>query len=81
MPAIYPRDLVLDSEGTWGERIVVFESRQLLSYWQSEAVKDEVAREEVREMIAILGRLLTQMAIICLIEEPLLIVDICIGCR
>jgi hypothetical protein len=43
---------------------MVFESRQIVPYWQSEYVKDEVAREEVRELVAILGRLMTKVAII-----------------
>ena len=64
MPAVHSRDAIIASESAWGEFILVFEQRKMKRYWQSEASKDQIIREEVREMVAILGNLICKMAIL-----------------
>jgi len=63
MAGVHSREEVIESEGFWGKWIFVFEEGDLKRYWRSDAVMDRVIREEVREMIAILGRLMVEMTI------------------
>ena len=63
MPAIHPRHVLIDSEGFWGKFVFVQESGDLEQYWMSNAAKDPYYRDQIREMVAILGSLLFEMLI------------------
>jgi len=63
MPSVLPRDVILASEGFWGDFLYVREGSTLKKYWESEAVEDEEIREQVREMVAVLGSLILDMVI------------------
>ena len=63
MPAVHPRDIIINSEGFWGKFIFLREDGELVRYWKSRAARDRSYREEVREMVAILGSLIFEMII------------------
>jgi len=63
MPGVHSREVIVNSEGFWGKWIFVWENGELKRYWRSEAVGDKIIREEIREMVAILGRLMCEMTI------------------
>jgi len=63
MPAVHPRDMVISSEGFWGMFVFVRESDESKQYWMSNAAKDPYYRDQIREMVAILGSLLFEMLI------------------
>ena len=63
MPAVHSRETVINAEGFWGKLIFVQEDGVLKRYWQSRASKDRTYREEIREMVAILGSLVFEMII------------------
>jgi hypothetical protein len=44
--------------------VFIYEDGEVKPYWQSDAAKDESKREEIREMVAILGSLVFDMVII-----------------
>jgi hypothetical protein len=63
MPSVYPRDLILSSEAFWADLLYVREDGGLKKYVRSKGVDDEDVREEVREMVAVLGDLIFDMII------------------
>lgn len=63
MPSVPPRELILTSEGFWGDLMYVREGATLKKYWESEAVENEEVREQVRGMVAVIGSLIFDMII------------------
>jgi len=64
MPAVWSRETVVSAEAFWGRFIFVREDGQLKAYWKSNAAKNADYREEIREMVAILGSLVFEMIIL-----------------
>lgn len=64
MPGVHSREVIVDSEGFWGRWIFLQEDGEVKRYWRSDAcVKEKIIREEVREMVAILGKIILEMVI------------------
>ena len=63
MPAVWPREMIVSAEAFWGRFIFVREDGELKQYWKSKAAKDASYREEIREMVGILGSLVFEMII------------------
>lgn len=63
MPAVWSREIVVSAEPFWGKFIFVGEEGELKEYWKSKAARDASYREEIREMVAILGSLVFEMII------------------
>ena len=63
MPGVHSRATVISAEGFWAKFIFVREDGELKQYLNSNVVKSATYREEVREMVAILGRLIFEMVI------------------
>ena len=55
MPGIHPRALIKDSEGLWGKWVYIHERQRIRPYWASTMCKYSLSREEIREMVAMLG--------------------------
>jgi hypothetical protein len=63
MAGVHSRQVIVDSEGFWGKWIFMFEDGELKRYWRSDAVHNVITRERVREMVAILGKIILEIAI------------------
>lgn len=63
MPGVSSRATVINAEGFWAKYIYVREEGELRKYLNSNAAKSPTYREEVREMVAILGRLIFEVVI------------------
>jgi len=63
MPGVHPRDLIIRSEGFWSDSLHIHENGRVVRYWSSNAVRKADAREEVREMVAVLGLHILQIII------------------
>jgi hypothetical protein len=63
MPGVHSRATVVNAEGFWAKFIFVREDGELKQYLNSNIVKSATYREEVREMVAMLGRLIFEMVI------------------
>ena len=68
MVGIHSRNKVLQFEPYWGNHITCHEAvtsptGKLVKYWRTEAVGSEDMRENVREMVALLGSIIFEMII------------------
>ena len=63
MPGVHSREMIINSEGFWAKFIYVREDGELKKYLDSNAVKSPMYREEVREMVAMLGHLIFETLI------------------
>ena len=57
MPGTHSRETVVHAEGFWGKFIRIHEGDQLKRYWRSYAASNSAYREQIREMVAVLGSL------------------------
>jgi hypothetical protein len=63
VPAVWSREMVISAEAFWGRFIFVREDGELKEYWKSKMAQDAGYREEMREMVGILGSLVFEMII------------------
>ena len=63
MPAVHSRETIIKAEGFWGKLIFVQEDGIVKPFWNSRASGNGRLREEVREMVGILGSLVFEMII------------------
>jgi len=63
MPAVHSRETIIKAEGFWGKLIFLHEDGVLKPFWKSKAANNANLREEIREMVAILGSLVFEMII------------------
>jgi hypothetical protein len=72
MPGVHSRESVIRAESFWGQHLLIYETSYLhargliVKYWMSKAVKDKTVREEIRELVAVLGTTIFEIAIIVL---------------
>jgi hypothetical protein len=69
MVGIHDRDKIVQAEPYWGSILLCHESVEgargkMVMYWSTEVVKLEEVRENVREMVAILGSMIFEMIIL-----------------
>jgi hypothetical protein len=70
MPGVHSRESVIHAESFWGQHLVIYETSYLhergriVKYWMSKAAKDQMVREEIRELVAVLGATIFEIAII-----------------
>jgi len=63
MPGVHPRDLIVGAEGFWSDALHIHEKGKVVRYWNSEAARDADTREDIREMVAVLGLYILQIII------------------
>jgi hypothetical protein len=68
MVGIHSRNKILQTEPYWGGLIICHDAvtsprGRLVKYWRTEAMESEEVRENVREMVAILGSIIFEMII------------------
>lgn len=69
MVGIHSRNKILQTEPYWGNHIICHETAtspmgKLVKYWRTEAMESEDVRENVREMVAILGSIIFELIIL-----------------
>jgi hypothetical protein len=69
MVGVHSRETVISTEPYWGHHLLVFEmsllgdKSKIVRYWKSSAAKDAKVREEIRELVAVLGVTMFEIAI------------------
>ena len=63
MPGVHSREMIINTEGFWAKFIYVREDGELKKYLNSNIVQGMTYREKVREMVAMLGRLIFETVI------------------
>lgn len=68
MVGVHARDKILEAEQYWGHMVVVHESvggqkGKIVKYWGSDTMESEECRENIRELVALLGSIVFEMII------------------
>jgi hypothetical protein len=69
MVGVHSRETVINAEPYWGHHLLVFETSllgdksKIVRYWKSRAAKDARIREEIRELVSVLGVTMFEIAI------------------